>query len=88
MNLLVVAIIFIATLVCNALGVIYQKCVTAEKHLKATTISVVMAGLSLYIWKCCLSEDDLVSSGTAITSYLCGDGIGTYAGLRYKSNKA
>lgn len=87
LNLQVVLLIFVATLICNALATIYQKLVIADHHLKATTVSVIIAGLSLFIWKNCLSESDLVSSTPAIVSYLFGDAVGTYAGLRYKVGK-
>ena len=84
LNLRVLALIFVATVVCNALGVVYQRLVHKEHYIKATTISVAIAGLSLLIWRFCLTESDLTSSIPAIGSYLMGDALGTYAGLRYK----
>ena len=81
-NLRVIALIFVATLVCNALSAIYQKLVHKEHHIKATTVSILIAGLSLLIWRYCLTEGDLTSSVPAIGSYLLGDGIGTYCGLK------
>lgn len=81
-NLQVVALIFVATIVCNTLGVLYQRFVNHEEHLKATTISVLIAGLSLLIWKVCLTDADITHSIPAIASYLAGDAVGVYAGLK------
>lgn len=81
-NLQVVALIFVATILCNALGVLYQRLLYQEAHLKATTISVIIAGLSLFIWKVCLTETDLTQSIPAIVSYLAGDAVGVYAGMK------
>jgi hypothetical protein len=45
-----------------------------------------MAGLSLYIWKFVIREDDM--SGTmAFVSYLLGDALGTYAGFKVPIEK-
>lgn len=81
-NLLVVALIFVATIISNALGVLYQRYLNQEAHFKATTISVVIAGLSLFIWKVCLTEEDITHSIPAIASYLAGDAVGVYAGMK------
>lgn len=82
MTLLILTLIFVATLICNALGVLFQRAVQKERHLKATTISVLMAGISLLIWKGCLAETDLTSSVPAIVAYLVGDAVGVYAGFK------
>ena len=74
-NLQVLALVFIATLVCNALGAIYQRLVMKESNLKAATVSVVMAGLSLLIWRHCLIETDLTSGVAVIATYLSADGL-------------
>lgn len=86
-NLQVVVLIFVATIACNALSVLYQRLLNHEQHLKATTISVIIAGLSLLIWKHCLAEADLTTSAPAIVSYLAGDAVGVYAGMKIPLNK-
>jgi len=81
MSLRVIALIFFATLVANVLSVLYQRFVQRDQHLKATTISVMMAGIGLIIWKYCLTEPD---SLPAVCSYLAGDAVGTYTGFKIK----
>lgn len=85
-NLQVLALIFVATLVCNALSVLYQRMVVKEKHLRATMVSVIMAGLSLYVWKYVIKEDDM-SGAAAFVTYLAGDAVGTYAGFKANIEK-
>ena len=85
-NLLVVALIFSATFICNALGVVYQRLIFKDQHFKATVVSVVMAGLGLFVWKLILKDSDL--DGTAaLISYLTADGLGVYTGLKVKIDK-
>jgi hypothetical protein len=86
-SLQVILLIFVGTIICNALGVLYQRMFMQAEHLKATTISVVMAGISLLIWRGCLQEADLTHSIPAIVSYLIGDAIGTYAGFKVPIDK-
>lgn len=81
MSLLVIGAIFVSTLVANVLSVLYQRLVLKDQHLKATTVSVVLAGISLLIWKHCLTEPD---SLPAVISYLIGDAVGTYTGFKIK----
>jgi uncharacterized protein YebE (UPF0316 family) len=81
MTLLILVAIFLATLVANVLSVVYQRLVLKDQHLKATTVSVVLAGISLLIWKHCLTEPDSVP---AIVSYLIGDAVGTYTGFKVR----
>jgi len=78
-------LIFLGTLISNCLGVLYQRAVIKEQNIRATTISVIMAGIGLLVWKTFLAETDVVSSSAAIISYLIGDACGVYAGLRYKT---
>lgn len=85
-NLRVLALIFFATLICNALSVLYQRFVLREKYLKATTISVIMAGLSLYVWKHVIKEDDM-NGASAFITYLAGDALGVYLGFKVNVEK-
>lgn len=84
MSLLVLAVIFSATLLADALAVLYQRLVIKEQHFKATLISTLLAGIGILIWKYCLSDHD---STPAIIAYLLGGSIGTYGAFKVRIDK-
>jgi len=73
--------IFIASGVQNALSTIYSRSILKGWRMRASTVGTLMAALSIFSWHYLFREDSL-SASPALVSYLAGDWVGTFFGLK------
>lgn len=74
--------IFLASGVQNALSAIYLTTANRRFFARAATIGMIMTAVNLLCWKTLLTEEALNSSTPAFISYLAGDWVGSFIGLK------